>query len=141
MSVLYIESSAVLSWLLGEEGSVKVIDILNDFDTILTSVLTIVETERALIRAERQNLIKAADRSKLSGILASRSSSWNLLEINSAVRARASLPFPVEPIRSLDAIHLATALEFLRIFPDLTVLSLDQRVRDNLEPLGLSIAG
>ncbi|MBI2346165.1 MAG: hypothetical protein HYV03_04650, partial [Deltaproteobacteria bacterium] len=62
---------------------------------------------------------------------------WHIMEITAEVRARAGRPFPSEPIRSLDAIHLATALEFVRAFPDLTVLSFDDRVLRNLAPLGL----
>ncbi len=48
--------------------------------------------------------------------------------------------FPVEPIRTLDALHLASALELLRLFPDLTVLSFDRRIVENLAPLGLGAA-
>lgn len=42
---------------------------------------------------------------------------------------RARLPFPGEPIRSLDAIHLASALVAMESVPDLALLSLDRRVR------------
>jgi hypothetical protein len=42
-----------------------------------------------------------------------------------------------EPVRNLDAVHIATALEVQELYPDLEVLSLDQRILDNLVPLGL----
>ena len=48
-------------------------------------------------------------------------------------------PFPGEPIRALDAIHLATALVIRDIYPDLRVLSLDQRVRQNAAALGFEV--
>ena len=48
-------------------------------------------------------------------------------------------PFPGEPIRALDAIHLATALVIRDIYPDLRVLSLDQRVRQNAVALGFEV--
>jgi hypothetical protein len=55
------------------------------------------------------------------------------------VLARAGRPFPVEPIRSLDALHLATA-ELLDEPPQLvTVLTRDSRVIDNARALGYRV--
>jgi hypothetical protein len=52
------------------------------------------------------------------------------------VLARSSRPFPVEPIRTLDAIHVARA-ELLGEPPALvTILTRDARVRDNADRLG-----
>ncbi len=45
----------------------------------------------------------------------------------------------VEPIRSLDAIQLATVLVLRDIQPDLRILSLDRRVRENAVALGFEI--
>ena len=54
-----------------------------------------------------------------------------------AVLQRASEPFPVEPVRSLDAIHLAT----LAIAgAGITVLSNDYRVNHNAHALGYTLA-
>ena len=82
-------------------------------------------------------MLKPADRQRLRGILYQTVQAWDLMEITPEVRSRAAMPFPLEPVRSLDAIHLATALEFLKSFPDLQILSRDQRIIANLEPLGL----
>lgn len=57
------------------------------------------------------------------------------------VRASAPVqrPFPVEPIRTLDAIHLATA-ELLDEPPQLvTIVTRDERVRANAQALGYGI--
>ena len=140
MSVLYIETSAILSWLFGEPDSHEVIDTMNKCETVLSSVLSLVETERALIRAETEGIINAGEHQRLKGIFAKHSISWVYLEINSSVRNRAAQPFPVEPIRTLDAIHLSTAVEFIQIYPDLVVLSFDKRIVDNIGPLGLNMA-
>jgi hypothetical protein len=49
---------------------------------------------------------------------------------------RVRRPFPVEPIRTLDAVHLATA-ELLGESPPLvTIVTRDDRVRKNAESLG-----
>ena len=140
MSVLYIETSAILSWLFGEPDSYEVIDSINKHETVVSSVLSIVETGRAFIRAETEGIINAGEHQRLKGLMLEHSISWVYLEINSSVRNRATQPFPVEPIRSLDAIHLSTAIEFIQIYPDLVVLSFDKRIVDNIALLGLNMA-
>jgi hypothetical protein len=55
------------------------------------------------------------------------------------VSQRAEDPFPSEPVRTLDAIHLASALFLRQAFPDLTVLSADDRVRANAAQLGFDV--
>jgi hypothetical protein len=42
-------------------------------------------------------------------------------------------------VRTPDAIHLSTALEFAQAFPEIGMLSLDRRIRDNAEVLGLAL--
>ena len=140
MSTLYIETSAVLAWLLGESVSHRVVDTINRHETIVSSVLLIVETGRAIIRAENEGMIDAGGHQRLKGLFAEHSTGWSYLKINSLIRKRAAKPFPIEPIRSPDAIHLSTALEFLQIYPDLVVLSFDKRILDNFVPLGLNSA-
>lgn len=138
MTVVYLETSVVVSWLLGEPAGKGALSVLEQAEVVVTSVLTLLESERTLVRAETERVIKAAERTKLRGLLAAESHRWMWMELTSAVRARAGETFPVEPVRSLDAIHLATALEFMKIYPDLQVLSHDRRILANLEPLGLS---
>ncbi|MGR3178326.1 MAG: PIN domain-containing protein [Candidatus Anammoxibacter sp.] len=57
MNALYIESSAILTWLFGEPEFRKVVSLINSSETIVTSVLSIVETERTLLRTEHQQII------------------------------------------------------------------------------------
>jgi hypothetical protein len=59
--------------------------------------------------------------------------------VTDAVLARARRPFPIEPIRTLDAVHLATA-ELLAEQPALvTIITRDDRVRDNAGALGYAV--
>jgi predicted nucleic acid-binding protein len=63
-----------------------------------------------------------------------------LVSVTEEVLARAGRPFPIEPIRPLDAIHLATA-ELLGEPPAVvTILTRDDRIRDNAKALGYAIA-
>lgn len=63
-----------------------------------------------------------------------------LVAVSDEVLLRAGRPFPVEPIRTLDAIHLAT-IELLGEPPQLlTVVTRDSRVADNARALGYPVA-
>ncbi len=135
--ILYLETSAWLTWLLGEPESLRLQKILDKAAAILTSRLTLIECERALIVAEESDRISPADRMKALGVCHQKSSEWVIMEIHEEIALRASQRFPIEPVRSLDAIHLATALQFLQAEPTLKVVSLDKRILLNLTPLGL----
>ena len=52
---------------------------------------------------------------------------------------RARHPFPAEPVRTLDAIHLATAALALSLVPEMAVLSLDRRVRACAREMGFRL--
>ena len=140
MSALYLETSAVLGWLLGEPSGASVPQCIDSHDPVTTSLLTTVEVARALRRAENQGLLKAAEHARVLGAFNRAAAAWYLLEITPAVRERAAQAFPGEPVRTLDALHLASALQLLEVFPDLEVLSCDARIQGNLHPLGLPAA-
>lgn len=60
----------------------------------------------------------------------------DLVAITDEVLARAGRRFPAEPIRTLDAIHLATA-DILGDPPPLVmIVTRDERVRENARALG-----
>jgi hypothetical protein len=52
---------------------------------------------------------------------------------------RARRPFPAEPLRALDAIHLATALIVAADAPGMGLLSFDRRIRQAGKALGLRV--
>lgn len=104
---------------------------------MVTSVLAFAETDRAFVRVEREGVLRAADALRLRGMFQRAGAAWMRMAITDEVLARAARPFPVEPVRTLDAIHLATALEFTRALPDLAILTLDRRIQDNACALGI----
>jgi hypothetical protein len=136
---LYAESSAVLSWLLEEAPGGEVGRALSGAGQVLTSDLTLIECHRALVRGVAVGAIPgesaAAKRDALERIVAH----WARLQIAGEITTRASLAFPVEPVRALDAIHLASALAAAARIPGLSMLSLDGRVRENAAALGLPL--
>ena len=140
MKALYLESSAVVAWLLGEPPAADVIRAMSEAEVRVTSQLTLVEIERVIRRAVALRLIKEAPAQKLRGLLARKRKQWITMTLTESVLARAGSVFPVEPVKALDAIHLATALTFSETFPDLKIIAFDRRVSDNAVALGLASA-
>lgn len=60
MSALYLETSVVLCWLFDEPSARDVRDAVAGADTVLTSALTRLETERALLRALAGSILREA---------------------------------------------------------------------------------
>ena len=56
-------------------------------------------------------------------VFAQAGAGWAILELSREVAERAEGPFPVEPVRTLDALHLASALLLRQALPDLRILS------------------
>ena len=140
MSFVYAESSGVLAWLLGEPEGESVAGELAAAEAVISSSLTLVECERCLIRAVATGAAPEAVAIDRRAALRRAAVHWHLVRVEDEVTERASRPFPVEPVRTLDALHLATALLLRSAMPDLRVLTLDRRVRDNARSLGLSVA-
>lgn len=105
----------------------------------VTSALTFAEAARAVIRARATGRLTAAlEQAAVRGLRTFERRCF-VVDVNSAVLARIGRPFPVEPIRTLDAAHLATA-ELLDEAPQLvTIVTRDARVRDNARALGYSV--
>lgn len=136
---LYAESSAVLSWLLEETSGGEVGSILSGAKRVFTSSLTLLECDRVIFRAVAAGSFTAEIAEERHRMLSLASRHWVIMKIAEEVIARARRRFPVEPIRSLDAIHVATALAIRDRSPGVSVASLDTRVRDNAAALGLPV--
>jgi predicted nucleic acid-binding protein len=137
VNAVYLETSALLTWLLGQEGAGTVRAVVDAAGVVVTSSLTFAESERALVRAEREGLLREGDAQRLRGLLQRAKGGWMAMAVSETVLARAARAFPVEPLRTLDAIHLASALEFTLAFPELRILSFDRRILENAGALGL----
>jgi hypothetical protein len=103
------------------------------------SRLTLIESHRAVRRAVVLNDLVETDAAEVRAILTQAAARWAVLEISSEVASRAEQAFPVEPVRTLDAIHLASALLLRHSIPDLVVVSTDDRLRANASQLGFEI--
>ena len=137
---LYAESSAVLAWLLDEgRDGLDVQTLLAGASSVIASDLTLIECDRVLARAAAAGEISESDAAERQARHNAASAHWAILGIEEDVVERARRPFPLEPIRTLDAIHLASALVARRAIPGLTMLSLDGRVRRAAHRMGIPL--
>jgi len=106
---------------------------------VMASDLTLVECDRVLIRAVTTGEIDEAAAADRRAHLNAAASHWHLWRVSPDIVERARRPFPAEPIRTLDAIHLASALAVRSAVPVVELLSLDDRIRRAAKQLGFHV--
>ena len=129
----------MLAWLLGEDAGTAVGTALEEADLVVTSDLTLLECARALHRAVSSAVLIESESARLNATLRRLSGHWVLVRIDEDVLHRASKPFPIEPVRTLDAIHLATAVSIMKTVGEVKLLSLDRRILENGRALGFEV--
>jgi uncharacterized protein len=124
---VYLDSSAMLKLMVREAETPALEAYLVECDGLLASRLAVLECRRAARRASHARLLQRVDE-VLDAIY--------LLEITPAILDEAAI---VEPpiLRSLDAIHLATALSVGD--PQLEVITYDARLADAARSGGLVV--
>jgi hypothetical protein len=135
---LYAESSAVAAWLFREPRGPEVERDIAAASHVVTSDLTLVEFDRALFRAIASGRVDPAGAAAIRSRFDSSAASWDVLNLLPSIVERARQPFPYEPIRSLDALHVSWALHVRAAIPDLAILSLDDRIRRVAASVGLA---
>lgn len=103
---LYVETSALLRVLLDGDEALR--PVLSG-EGLFTSALTFVEAARAASRARREHRLDAREAREAERQLAAFERSCDAIALDDEVLRRAREEFPEEPVRSLDAIHLARA--------------------------------
>ena len=125
--MIYVDTSALLKLLWVEQGSAEMADFVADRTDLTSSSLVVVEMRRGTARADSSALPRA-------DVLLTRVA---LVAVSDAVLESASrLPDP--RLRSLDAIHLATALMLVEELE--VLLSYDDRLLDAAAAHDLPVA-
>ena len=114
-------------------------DALDAADLVTASDLTLLECDRSLVRGITLGVLSNERAARIHARLVATAAHWRLMPITREIVNRARQPFPEEPVRSLDAIHLASALTAADSLPDVGLLSLDRRVRAAGTRLGLRV--
>ncbi|WP_373061086.1 type II toxin-antitoxin system VapC family toxin [Gemmatimonas sp.] len=106
---------------------------------VVTSALTGVECARALMRARVLGRITHVEELAALQLLDRAESSWDVYALTDGVLERARATMSVDPVRMLDALHVATASALRDAVGPVAVLSLDERVRSCARALGFVV--
>ena len=134
--VYYIESSALLAGLLEADADVRA--LLASGWRVVTSALTFAECLRGLVRARTSGRLSVAEEEALSAAVAALRSRCSVIPVSADVLDRVARSFPVEPVRTLDAVHLASLEALSLIRPTVVVVTRDRRVRENAIKMGFA---
>jgi predicted nucleic acid-binding protein len=133
----YIDTSVLLRVVLGEPNRLRE---WRSIDLAVSSELIRVEAlrtmDRARIRLRLQDETLAEQRAAALSLL----DSFHLARVESAVLERASEPFPTL-LRTLDAIHLATALLLRPEYQDLVFATHDAELATAARAVGFRVVG
>lgn len=131
LGVLYVDTSALVKLAVDEPETVAVRAELDRHDVIATSVVTEVELARAVMSA-RERGATSLDEVAVWAITAG----YVMLELSADLR-RAAARLEPAVVRSLDAIHVASAVS---LGEDLeAVLTYDRRMQDALRARGIAV--
>jgi predicted nucleic acid-binding protein len=135
--IRYAESSAVAAALL--EHNTDAASALQKNGQLLASALMPAEVRRAIVRARHTARLDDDQARQAATALAGILERCELLEISSQILERVGRPYALEPLRALDAIHIAT-IEAISDHPNqTTVITRDRRIRENALALGCRV--
>ena len=127
---LYVDTSAVLRAIVEKGTSPAVETRIRDATALVTSRLSQVEASRAIHRLRQLDKApetKLADAERQIGALWARCELW---ELTAAVCEMARNLAPAKPLRTLDALHLATFVLARQKIADLELLTVDDRLQN-----------
>lgn len=130
---IYLDTSAILRALLEAGASPDIERGLREARVLITSRLTVVEAARALLRLRQSGMVaetRLADAARELDALWARCDLW---ELTSAVCDLAAAIAPAKPLRTLDALHLATYLVARRRLGAVELVTADRRLAEAAE--------
>ncbi len=99
-------------------------------------MLTLAEAHRALVGAAVSGRLRPSQHQQAVQAIATFARKCDLVAMTEDVLMRAGRPFPLEPIRTLDAIHLATAI---LAGPVEAFVAYDDRLVDAARSTGMTV--
>jgi predicted nucleic acid-binding protein len=132
----YVETSALLRVILEGDGPLQQLLLAG---TCYTSALTFAEAGRAIRRARSTGRLDPAGAQSARRRVAEFEGWSEVIPIGEGVLRATGEELPIEPVRTLDAIHLATMQLLAETLPNLEVVSTDDRVRENARALGIDV--
>jgi uncharacterized protein len=136
----YFDTSALVKRYVDEPGRREVLQLLRQNECVTSSVLP-VELRSGLRRRVAEGSIDAARLPAILKHVAADRPYWTLVEVGTDVLAGAETLVASHPIRTLDAIHVASAHLFAaRVsMPGLVFVSADKRQTETAVAVGLVV--
>jgi predicted nucleic acid-binding protein len=136
----YFDTSALVKRYVDEAGRPEVVQLLRRYRCVTSAVLA-VELRGALRRRVAERTIDATQVPTILKRVAVDRAYWTLVEVASDVLAAAEALIAAYPLRTLDAIHVASAQLFATrmMTPAMTFVSADARQTDVAAALGMTI--
>jgi len=127
VSLAYFDTSALVKNYVREAGSSRVRGLLTRYE-FLSSAITPVELQSAVQRRHRQREITQANYDFIISRIANDRSYWQLVELVPQLLSKAEELVKTENVRTLDAIHIASAMIIQDSFAlPLPFISADER--------------
>lgn len=133
----YIDTSAYLCILLGEEGHEALRRELSGVE-LVSSVLLVLEARRNLVRLSRENYLSSAEFHECMSTLENDLENFLLRDFTLDLCEIRAIPAVSTP-RSLDLAHLSTAIWFHQQERLIRFVSLDEAQRLSARELGLPV--
>ncbi len=137
MTRLYVDTSAYLCLLLGEEGSERISEA-TDGAELLSSVLLVLESKRNLVRLARDGVLTADQYTICIDRLEADRDRFVLRDLTLDLCASNLVPAIATP-RSLALAHLRTALWFHAAEPVERFMTMDRNQRQAAQEMGLPV--
>lgn len=132
---VYVDTSAYMAIVLGEEHGREMEREMRDSE-LLTSVLLFLESMRSLVRLSRQGVLEASRFQDLMERVVADRTWFRAREVTLELCMASIFPILSTP-RSLDLVHLRTAVRFHQDSPLTAFLSLDRNQLQAARELGL----
>jgi predicted nucleic acid-binding protein len=135
----YFDTSALVKRYIEEAGRGDVLQLLRRSDLVTSAVLP-VELRSGLRRRVADGSLDAVRLPAILKHVASDRHYWTLIDVGTAVLAAAETLVGAHPLRTLDAIHVASAQLFAArlSIPGLTFVSADKRQTETAIAVGLA---
>jgi predicted nucleic acid-binding protein len=127
VSLAYFDTSALVKNYIREAGSSRVRGLLTRYE-FLSSAITPIELQSALQRRHRRREITQRNYNSIVSRLTNDRSYWQLVEVVPELLTKAEELVKTENVRTLDAIHIASAIIIQESFPTpVPFISADER--------------
>ena len=135
----YFDTSALVKRYVAEPGRREVQQLLRRHDCVTSAILP-VELRSAFRRRVGERTLESAQVAQILTRVEADRAYWTVIEVGTEVLAGAGALVSVHPLRTLDAIHVASAQLFASrlSMADLIFVSADFRQTDAANAIGLS---